>query len=361
MKKKLIIYMSKISIGGMEKALVDLLRLSNITKKYDVTLYLVYKNCKEYMELIPKNVDIHLVCKGKWNTLNKYISAIKMIIDLLLIKRNSYDISICYTHHHKILSLLARKTSKNNIVYIHTDLIKSRKEKALKKLLKKMHFYKFNKIVAVSNCAKNSIIKLYPNIKDKVTVINNYIDGKEIEKKSEEKINDYKFNGITFINIARHVEQHKKISRIILASKKLIDEGFNFSVILLGDGEDTEFYKNMIIENKLENCVKLLGRKNNPYPYLKHSDAFVFSSEYEGYGIVLDEARILNIPLITTDVADAKKMIDDGYGILCDNSVDGLYNGMKEFLEHGYSIKKKFDYNNFNDKITIDTNKILED
>ena len=102
----------------------------------------------------------------------------------------------------------------------------------------------------------------------------------------------------------------------------------------------------------MENTVILLGKKVNPYPYLKLSDCFVLSSQYEGYGIVIDEARILGVPVISTDVADAKKIMNEGFGILCDNSEDGIINAMKSFLEKGYKIKYKFDYNRFNDEIT---------
>ena len=131
-------------------------------------------------------------------------------------------------------------------------------------------------------------------------------------------------------------------------------------MLLVGNGKDTTMYEDMIKQNNLNNVV-LLGSKINPFPYYKISDAFLFSSNFEGYGIVLNEARVLNLPIITTDVADAKIITDEGYGILCENSDEGIYYGMKEFLINGYKINKKFDYVKFNNKITNVLNKAIKE
>lgn len=359
MKKKIKINMSKLSIGGMEKALVDLLNNSDLIKDYDVTVMLVYNEKDNYLDLIPKDVKVEVLCFGEWNLFGKVISAIKLLKKLLF--PTQYYASICYPHQHGILASITRRESKNNIIFIHTDLLKSRTEKELKKLQNMVRFDKFKKIVCVSECAKKSFLNWMPNYKGIVTVANNYINGKVIIDKSKDKIKDIKKEEeVTFINVARHDDLNKKISRIINATKRLNDENYKFRVILIGNGKDHKIYEENIKNNNITN-VFLIGSKINPFPYYKVSDAFVFSSAFEGYGIVLDEARVLNVPIITTDVADAKIITDDGYGILCDNSDDGIYRGMKEFLDNGYIIKKKFDYKKFNKKITDSLNKIIKE
>lgn len=357
-KEKIIINMSKLSIGGMEKALVDLLNESNITKKYEVKLMLVYNVEKNYLHLIPKNVKVEIVCKGKWNLIGKVITMLKLIKKILFPQK--YYCSICYPHQHGILAKLTRRESKNSIIFIHTDLLKSRNPKELKKLMKSLKFEKFPKIICVSNCAKKAFLSLSPKYQGTIVVANNYIDAKSIIEKSKEKITDIKKENITtFINVARHDDLHKCISRIINSTKRLNKEGYKFRVILVGDGPDTDNYKKMLRDNNINNII-MVGSKVNPYPYFKIADAFVFSSSYEGYGIVLNEARILGIPLITTDVADAKDIID-GYGILCENSEEGVYLGMKEFLENSYKINKKLDYKKFNEKITNTIEELIEE
>ena len=286
MKKKLSINMSKLTIGGMEKALVDLINKSNLREKYDINLLIVYnENEKNYLHLLPKDVNVEILYKGKWNLKGKIIAAMKLFGKLILAKK--YDVAICYSHHHKILADLTRKQSNNSIGFIHSDLLSSRNKKELKKLCKDLKFEKFKKIVCVSECAKKAFQKIYPKYEGIVKVANNYIDAEDIIKKSKEKIKEKKSNVITFINVCRHEDEHKKVSRILEATKKLNLEKYKFEVLLVGDGRDTNNYKKYVEENKLKN-VKFVGSKVNPFPYYKLADAFVFSSIYEGYGIVLN-------------------------------------------------------------------------
>lgn len=354
MKKKMIIYMSKISVGGMERALINLINQSNFTKNYDITLYVLYSQEQKYLEELQSKVNVKLLWEKKWSILGKLVCAIKMASYLIKLKltKNKYDVAICYPYQHRILSILTRNTSKNNIIFIHNNL-KVRYGDSLEKQKKKLQYDKFSKVVCVSNDALNIFREIYPEYQGKSITINNYIDGDGIIKLSNEKIKDnIKFDKTTFINISRHEEKAKKISRIIEASKKLKAENAKFQVILIGDGEDHQLYKDLIDKYDLNDYVLLLGKQINPYNYLKKSNCLIMSSFYEGYGIVLDEARILNIPIISTDVADAKIILDSGYGILCENSEEGIYKGMKKFIKEGYKIKKKFDHKEFNNNIT---------
>jgi len=360
MKKELKINMSKLSIGGMEKALVDLINNSDLINNYNITLLLVYNSKVNYLDLLPKNIKLDLIYKGDWNVVGKIKAILGLLLRLFKALFKKYDASICYSHHHQVLALLTRLESKNSIVFIHTDLENSRTKEELAKLCRKMQFAKFKKVVCVSERAKTSFKSIYPNYQGQVVVANNYIDGARIIKSSKDKIALKKSDLITFLNVARHEEAHKKISRIIKAGKRLNDEGYKFRVLLVGDGKDSEYYQKLINDLNLNN-IKMLGSKSNPFPYYKISDAFVFSSCSEGYGVVLNEARVLNIPIITTDVADAKIITNDGYGILCDNSDDGIYEGMKAFLKDGYKIKRSFDYLEFNKKITKAINEIVKE
>lgn len=358
MKKRLSINMSKLTIGGMEKALVDLINNSNLRKKYDIDLLITYNSTdKNYLHLLPKDINVEIIRNGSWNLFGKVIAMIKLIIKIIFPQK--YDVSICYTHHHKILSILTRRQSKNSVIFIHTDLISSRTEEELNKLCKNLKYEKFPKVICVSERAKESFLKLYPNYNGEVAVANNYIDEENIIKKSKEKIELKKDKNLTFVNVSRHEDDHKKISRILESTKRLNNEKYKFNVILVGDGPDTPEYKEYVKKNKLTNVI-FTGSKVNPFPYYKLADAYVFSSLYEGYGIVLNEARVLEIPLITTDVADAKLITNEGYGILCENSSEGVYLGMKQFLDEGYKIKKKFNAKKFNEKITTTIDEILE-
>lgn len=362
--KKMIIFMPKLSIGGMEKALLEFLKHSNLKNKYNVTLYLGYMDRIDYKKQIPSEVNLKLICKGKWNIFNKVLTWLRMNYEYfkLILSKPKYDVSICYSHHHKILSKLARHSSKNSIIFIHTDLLNSRKRKELTKLQKKIKFEKYSKIICVSEKVKKSSLKMYPNYKGKIVVANNFIDGRNILKRAEEKTTEnLDLTKKTFINISRHVDSSKKITRIIKAASQLKKENYSFKVLLIGDGPDTTLYRKMIEANNLTDVIILLGRKENPYPYLAKSDALICSSAFEGYGLVLNEARVLGIPIITTDVADAVSIINEGYGILCSNDTKGVYFGMKKFLDEGFVIEKKFDYVDFNNKINKTLDKFINE
>lgn len=99
--------------------------------------------------------------------------------------------------------------------------------------------------------------------------------------------------------------------------------------------------------------------KENPYPYLRESDCLLMSSQFEGYPVVFVEAMILNKPIVTTLVSDANKDIKDKFGIVTENSLDGVYDGMKKFLDEGFEIKKKFDPEKFNKDIINELKKVF--
>ena len=350
-KEKMIIYMPKLSFGGMEKALVNLINYAKLNNKYDLTLYLVYKGDMNYIDLLPSNINLVIACPSKFNLLGKILAGIKLLFRYLYHIFKKYDIAISYSYQHAILCSLTRCASKNNIVYIHSNITQGTNEKELKKRLKKCKYNKFNKIICVSENAKDSLCKLI-NRNERVYVINNMIDGDNIIEKSKEKIDDFVFdsNKVYFINVCRQSEEPKKLSRIIEVTNKLNKDGYKFEVILIGDGEDHNSYLNEIKKLNIKN-IHMLGKRSNPYKYLVNSSALVLSSVREGYPVVFIEAMVLNIPIITTDVSDAKKDIEDKFGIVVTNDDNSIYYGMKDFLDNGFTIKNKFDYLKFNDSI----------
>ena len=118
--KRINIFMSRLKYGGMELSLINFINKSSIADNYDVHLYLIYVINKELLDSFDKRVKIHLLCKGKWNIVSKIITAVKLLF--MLIKTPKSDISICYSNHQKILSKLTRYSSKNSILFIHSDL-----------------------------------------------------------------------------------------------------------------------------------------------------------------------------------------------------------------------------------------------
>lgn len=345
--KKIAIFMSRLKYGGMELSLINFINKSGIAKDNYVDLYLTYIVNKELLDKIDKRVNIYLLCKGKWNLINKSITFLKFCFLYLFHKK--YDISICYSNHQKILSNISRRFSKNSILFIHSDLYRYAENNEVEKIKKKIKFDKFNKIVCVSEIVKNALIEFYgKDIERKCYVVPNFVNGDEIIKRAKEKPKiEFDFSIPTFVNIANHVEKYKNITEIINISEKLRKEGFKFQVLLIGDGEDSSLYKTMIKDKELETVVYLLGNLSNPYPYLKKSKALLFTSKYEGYGMVLDEARVLGIPIISKGSGASKEICSGGYGVITDN----VYDEMKLLIDKDNDVKD-FNYKEYNSIIS---------
>ena len=134
-------------------------------------------------------------------------------------------------------------------------------------------------------------------------VIYNYINSQNVLEKSKEQINfKFKNDVPNLVTVARLVEQ-KGIDRFIRVHSKLMQKGIYNNIYVIGDGPLKEQLEKQIKEQNVENSFYLLGKKQNPYPYIKAADYFCLFSYFEGYGMVLEEAKILNKPILITNTA----------------------------------------------------------
>ena len=355
--KKLLISAYSLDYGGIETALITL--LDYLKDKYEITLVLEKKQ-GVFLKKIPKNIEI--ISYEKSNAKNVLLRKIDNFIRQTKFKmkyKNKFDFSICYATYSLPCSFVARTASKNSALWVHNNYMNfyNNDIQRYKKFFYDLKIEEFKKIIFVSNLDKTIFTAEFPMMIKKCYVCNNLINYESILNKSEEKIDDLKKSDLpTFINISRHDEKQKKLSRIINATRKLNKEGYKFRVVFVGKGIDTKSYYNMA--KGLKNVI-FLGAKTNPYPYLKLSDCFVMSSEFEGYPVTLIEAEILSKPIITTNVSDVKEEIDKKYGIVVEKSEKGIYDGMKQFLDEGIEIDK-FSPEKYNENIVKKLEKIFE-
>ena len=360
--KKLLFSAHNLDLGGIETALVTLANYLS-EKGYDVTIALekkegvflqrLHKEIKiiEYNTSNDKNMILRKL-RNLWNRL-KFIAKYK----------NQFDFSASFATYSLASSFMARTASKNSALWCHADYftLYHENQAETKQFFQNINCEKFKHIVFVSKEGANSFIKLFPDLKDKVITCNNMIDGKGIIEKSKEPITEKFIEDIKkesvpiFLNVGRHDERQKKLTRIIEASKQLKEENYPFKVLFVGDGQDTNLYKQKVKENNLEETILFLGRKENPYPYFKLSDCVILSSEYEGYPVVYLESFVLNRPIITTKVSDYEQ-VQNGRGIVVEKNSEAIYTAMKNFIENGYEIKEPFDDETYNQEIL----KILE-
>ncbi len=351
--KKLFFAAHSLDLGGIETALVTLLNKLAEDKNYEITLALENVDGIFFKELNKSiNVIEYKACKFKIMPIRKIINLLKRL-NFMLKYKNKFDFSACYATYSLPAGFMARVACKNNCLWVHADYksLLEGNEYKVKNFYTNIHHNKFKKIVFVSNEAAESYLDIFPERKKYTTVINNIINYERIRRLSQAEIELGRDTRLTtFINVGRHDEKQKKISRIIEAAQMLKADGLAFRILLVGDGDNTKDYKKMVKEKNLQNEVLFLGRKSNPYPYFKISDCLVLSSDYEGYPVVFIEAFTLGLPIITTDVSDSSSEIEGRFGYVTYKQTEDIYLHMKKFIEQGYIIQKRFDPVEFNNE-----------
>ena len=204
-------------------------------------------------------------------------------------------------------------------------------------------FFGFDKILVISS----KINQLFLDIasteeqKEKIVRIYNPIDVNEILELSKQPCELKKNSDVkTFVSIGTVFPQ-KGFDRLLRVHRRLLDEGYQHNVWIVGDGCDFPNIKKLFQVLKVEETAKLIGFKENQYPYFTQADYYILSSRYEGYPTVLFEAMVLAKPIIATDVSGVREMLNDGeLGYIITNDEDDIYNGMKYFLENPEEAEK---------------------
>lgn len=346
--RKILFSAYSLDIGGIETALITLLN-ELIKKEYDITLVLEKKQ-GVFLEEINDKIK---VIEYKPNS-NKIVIIRKVFnlckkIGFTLKYKNKFDFSASYATYSLPSSFIARIASKNNALWVHSEYMQyfDNDRSKYKDFFKKLNVEEFKNIVFVSKNAKKIFENEFEDLCDKCKTINNIIDYQKIIKLSEEKIDVSKEDN-TILYVGRLTEEDKKVSRLIEVCKKLKENNINFRTLMIGEGKDEQKYIEKVNEYELSNNIIFLGKKKNPYPYFKISDFLILTSEYEGFPVVYNEAKILNLPIITTDVSDSKEIVGDRFGVVTSKEIDDIYNTTKKVLENKFEIKDKFNVDEFN-------------
>lgn len=344
-KKKILIRIGSLRHGGAEKVVVNFLK--NLPKdKYEVDL-LINLYTGMYIKEVPSWVNLRYLLKGEMITTNKPheipVKAFRVLYQKMflwfpsllykfVLKNKKYDVEIGAIHgmYRELLSSPQKDSKK--IIWIQNDIfnLKEYTPDVIRQL------FRFDRILVISNKLKEEMQKVSQNDREKKAVVKifNPIDKKDTLNKANTPIDDYPFSNDlpTFITIGT-VYPQKGYDRLLDVHKKLIDEGLKHQIIIIGDGFEFEKTQTKLNQLGLQDTVKMLGFRSNPYPYLKKADFYVMSSRHEGFPTIIAEALILNKPVVSTDVSGIKDLLQDGQlGLITPNSEEGIYEGMKKFL-----------------------------
>ena len=344
-KKKILIRIGSLRHGGAEKVLVTFLK--NIPPdRYEIDLLLNLYSGK-YLAEVPQWINIIYLNKGEMITTNRIQDipkkAYRVVYQNLLYKfpkllykgklqNKKYDIEFAAIHGMRDEILNSPLQSSKKIVWIHNDLsqVKGYSDEEIKK------FFGFDKILVISEKIEKLFKSLAKNDsqKNKIIRIYNPLDTEEILTKAEKPVERYVFEAKTptFVSVGTVFPQ-KGFDRLLKVHKKLLDEGFQHKILIVGDGYDFENIKNLKTELGVDETATMLGFTDNPYPYFKNADFYILSSRYEGFPTVLFEAITLKKKIIATDVSGVREMLKDGdFGLIVENSEEGIYNGIKKAI-----------------------------
>lgn len=335
MKKKILFLIPNLSHGGAERVLVNL--VNNLDQgKFEVAVQTLFDVGVNKQYLLP-----HVHYKGGWKKQPRGTTTLmKLFSPKFLYKRvvkEQYDVVVSYLEGpaSRIISGCKDKNTKT-VCVIHTQFITDDVAKigfrSLKEAIK--CYNAFDEVVAVGQTVKEGFLSKIPMEKE-VKILYNTNETEQILEKAKEEVKVPLSNGINVCTAGKLIPV-KAFERLIRVHKRLLDEGYLHHVYLLGEGGERERLESMIKELGVEDSVKLLGFQKNPYAYVARADMYVCSSLREGFSTAVTEALVLGTPVVTTECSGMKEQLGDNneYGIVTENSEEGLYEGMKKMLSN---------------------------
>ncbi len=347
-KKELLFTGVNLNIGGIEKSLVNL--VNRIDKdKYRVTIILEEKE-GELLEKLDKSIEVK-----EFKVSNNKNKVIRKVINLLrrcaysIFNYHTYDFSCCYATYSYSGNKIARIASLNNSIYIHSDYSYIYPDlEDFRRFFDTRDIYYFKTIFFVSNEACRKFTKIYPGLKDRCLVFNNFIDVEKIEFLSKEKISLTKPRGKTlFVFVGRLDDVSKKLGRAF----KLVESIDDVVLWVVGDGPSKDDYVKEVKRLKIKDRVVFIGSKINPYPYIKKCDYLILTSNYEGFPVVYLEGLALKKKLITTiKVSDDMIKIGKNYGEVIPFNEKKMIEKVKEILKSKEKREVSLDIEEIQDK-----------
>lgn len=388
MKKRIFIAMHYMELGGAETSLIGLLHSFDYSK-YEVDLFL-YAHRGELMKFIPKDVNllpeirkyallevplILVLKKGyldilfarllakfrfkrylKRKKLKSSSSIFQFVEDSVIhflpsINNKVYDLAISYQSPHRIV--LEKVRAKKKLAWIHTDYsvidINVEQEESV--------WGKYDRILSISEDVTLSFLQKFPRLQKKIVVMENVLSEKLIRERAKENI-VFSKKGISLLSIGRF-SYPKNFDNVPNICRLIRDAGINIYWYIIGYGGDESLIRQRIAEEGMEEYVIMLGKKDNPYPYILQCDVYVQPSRYEGKSIAVREAQILGKPVVITNYPTASSQINNNVdGIIVPLENEGCAQGIAQFLKNKDLINKIISYlkkNNFSSEDELST------
>ena len=322
--------------GGAEKVLVNL--VNNMDKeKFDITVQTLF-DVGVHRDSLGDHV--HYIPGWKFQprgttTLMKLFSS--RLLWKLLVKEH-YDIAVSYLEGptNRILCGCPDPDTKK-VAWIHSELktppkaaVGFRNPEEAKRL-----YGKIERLVAVSKKIRETFLEQLP-IATPVDVLYNTNETEKIKELCREQPDDVRFRAEGELSVCSvgKLTALKGFDRLLNVHRRLLDEGLHHHIYILGVGEDQATLERQMKSLGIENSVTLLGFHKNPYQYVARCHLYVCSSWREGFSTAVTESLVVGTPVVSTDCSGARELLgeNDEYGLVVENSEEGIYQGMKRLL-----------------------------
>ena len=372
--KKILIVSHALELGGAERSLIGLLEAMQ-SSEYQIDLFLL-RQTGEMLSDVPKNVNLlpeipaytvlarpmkdvlkegHIlltfarmfgkICAGVYEKKHhfkdsgvaleyshKYTCPFMPSIQ----PDTEYDLAISFLTPHYFVAKKVR--AKKKVAWIHTDY--SNVQIHVQSELKMWDA--FDHIISISDDVTNNFVRIFPTLQDKIVKMENILSEQSIARKANiDGAAELKNKeGIQLLSIGRYCVA-KNFDNIPNICSRLVQRGYDVTWYMIGFGGDEQLIRQRIIEEHMEERVILLGKKENPYPYIKACDFYIQPSRYEGKCVAVREAQILGKPVIITDYPTASSQLTDGYdGIIVPIDNEGCAEGIAKVLQDKELQKK---------------------
>lgn len=332
MKQRLLIIVSRLLQGGIDTVLIEYLKRFD-RERFSISLAvgICMEEREVYIGEVPADVPVHYLVKR--HTLVKYrkqktvhrLSFPKKAMDEIVLSPlrriiQQRNLNRLLARHDVVIDFdstfysFLRNSPIPKIAFFHFSFRQyhNGNHKKLERLGRKLEVY--DRVVTICDEMRAEGMEMYPHLKEKFVTIYNAFDFDRVRQQAEEET-DASLTGVPYILAVQRLEETQKdLTTLIRAYKILVDRyGVEEHLYIIGEGRSRKELEELCQTLGLKGKVMFLGRKSNPYCWMKHSRLFVLSSKFEGFGIVLIEAMSLGVPSVSTSCPTGPSEILD-YG-----------------------------------------------
>ena len=241
-----------------------------------------------------------------------------------------YDLAISFLTPHYFVAEKVR--AKKKIAWIHTDYSVVQVDRASELAM----WGRYDSIASISENVTETFLSVFPSLKEKIVLIENILPKALIGRQAnafpveKEMPND---TAIKLLSIGRFSNQ-KNFDNVPDICRRILEAGLDIKWYLIGYGGDEPLIRQRIAEAGMADRVIILGKKENPYPYIKACDLYVQPSRYEGKAVTVREAQMLCKPVVITRYATSASQLEDGVdGVIVPMDNEGCAEGIVGLLK----------------------------